>query len=151
MDELDDLFDRYKKVIKKNRGVSATNFTPVHAVLNGLPKDWKAEVVASLDDQFGIIKISSSSFRGLTYGVDMVYAMFHIEDVYDMDGVPAVRNAKITMKNLINSPVNLTARSICKESDPEGIFDVQKKLLRDNKDQRLKRDFWDQIRKQSTS
>ena len=28
-------------------------------VLNGLPEGWGAEVVASLDDQFGIIKISS--------------------------------------------------------------------------------------------
>ena len=76
-------------------------------VLNGLPEGWGAEVVASLDDQFGIIKISSvTRDRELAPGVSFIYAMFHIEDVYDMAGVPAILNPNIAM----NCHVNLTAR-----------------------------------------
>ena len=103
-------------------------------VLNGLPDGWGAEIVASLDDQFGIIKISSlTRDRELDPGVTFMYALFHIEDVYDMAGVPAFLNPTISMGKLMNVHVNLTARSICKQSDPKNIFSVQRKLLKEDR------------------
>ena len=115
-------------------------------MLNGLPEGWGAEVVASLDDQFGIIKISSvardrdlapggvsAKTRRDESGVSFIYAMFHIEDVYDMAGVPAILNPNIAMNKLMNCQVNLTARSICKESEPKNIFSVQRKLLQEDR------------------
>ncbi len=103
-------------------------------MLNGLPEGWGAEVVASLDDQFGIIKISSvTRDRELAPGVSFIYAMFHIEDVFDMAGVPAILNPNIAMNKLMNCHVNLTARSICKESEPKNIFSVQRKLLQEDR------------------
>ena len=103
-------------------------------MLNGLPSGWGAEIVASLDDQFGIIKISSvTRAQDLDPGVSFIYAMFHIEDVYDMAGVPAFLNPNIAMSKLMNCQVNLTARSICKESEPRNIFSVQRKLLKEDR------------------
>ena len=66
-------------------------------------------------------------------GVSFIYAMFHIEDVYDMAGVPAILNPNIAMNKLMNCQVNLTARSICKESEPKNIFSVQRKLLQEDR------------------
>ena len=102
-------------------------------MLNGLPDGWGAEIVASLDDQFGIIKISSTRDRELAPDVAIIYALFHIEDVYDMAGVPALLNPNIKMSKLIHCHVNLTARSICKESEPKNIFSVQRRLLREDR------------------
>ena len=59
--------------------------------------------------------------------------MFHIEDVYDMAGVPAILNPNIAMNKLMNCHVNLTARSICKEMEPKNIFSVQRKLLQEDR------------------
>ena len=42
-----------------------------------------------------------------------------------MAGVPAFLNPKVRMESLMNCHVNLTARSICREHDPERILDVQ--------------------------
>ena len=89
--------------------------------------------MASLDDQFGIIKISSLRDRELAPDVAIIYALFHIEDVYDMAGVPALLNPNIQMSKLMNCHVNLTARSICKESEPKNILSVQRRLLREDR------------------
>ena len=63
-------------------------------------------------------------------GVSFIYAMFHIEDVYDMAGVPAILNPNIAMNKLMNCHVNL---SICKEMEPKNIFSVQRKLLQEDR------------------
>ena len=126
--ELNILHDLFKKNLRKHRPLTNTNFVPVHAVLNGLPEHWTAEIVAAVDEDFGIIKISSS--RGLARGVNLIYSLFHIEDVYDFNGLPAIQNPNINMKNLMNCQVNLTARSICRtELDPEKLMEVQRDLL----------------------
>ena len=126
--ELNVLHDLFKKNLRKHRPVTNTNFIPVHVVLNGLPKDWTAEIVAAVDEDFGIIKISSS--QGLARGVNFIYSLFHIEDVYDFNGLPAIQNPNINMKNLMNCQVNLTARSICISAlEPEKLIDVQRDLL----------------------
>ena len=125
--ELNILHDLFKKNLRKHRPLTNTNFIPVHALLNGLPEDWTADIVAAVDDDFGIIKISSS--RGLARGVNFIYSLFHVEDVYDYNGLPAIQNPNINMKNLMNCPVNLTARSICRsELEPEKLMEVQRDL-----------------------
>ena len=133
VDELDKSFDAFKKVMKQHKHLTNNGLVPVHAVLNGLPEGWGAEIVASLDDQFGIIKISNVTRDNLAPGVNLLYAMFHIEDVYDMAGLPAFLNPNISMSQLMNCHVNLTARSICKEYSPKNIFSVQRSLLQEER------------------
>ena len=87
-------------------------FRPVQTILNGLPGDWQAQIVAGISLEFGIIQISNVD--GMEFnigpGVKYLYAMFHIEDVWDHSGV---KNPTIAMPMLINSYVDLTARPIC--------------------------------------
>ena len=127
--ELDRIHDLVKKNLRRHRLITNTNFIPVHAVLNGLPEDWIAEIVAAVDQDFGIIKISHARGHSLGRGVHILYALFHIEDVYDYHGLPSIQNPNITMNNVMNCKVNLTARSIsCREQDPEKLMDVQREL-----------------------
>ena len=91
---------------------SLTRFRPVQTILNGLPGDWQAQIVAGISLEFGIIQISNVD--GMEFnigpGVKYLYAMFHIEDVWDHSGV---KNPTIAMPMLIDSYVDLTARPIC--------------------------------------
>ena len=91
---------------------SLTRFRPVQTILNGLPGDWQAQIVAGISLEFGIIQISNVD--GMEFnigpGVKYIYAMFHIEDVWDHSGV---KNPTIAMPMLIDSYVDLTARPIC--------------------------------------
>ena len=128
--ELDRIHDLFKKNLRKHRPITNTNFIPVHAVLNGLPGDWIAEIVAAVDQDFGIIKISHSLGHSLGRGVNFIYSLFHIEDVYDYNGNPSIQNPKITMSSVMNCKVNLTARSISRrELDPEKLMDEQRELM----------------------
>ena len=92
--------------------VHLIRFRPVQTILNGLPGDWQAQIVAGISLEFGIIQISNVD--GMEFnigpGVKYLYAMFHIEDVWDHSGV---KNPTIAMPMLINSYVDLTARPIC--------------------------------------
>jgi len=58
--------------------------------------------------------------------VKYLYAMFHIEDVWDHSGV---KNPTIAMPMLIDSYVDLTARPICAQASPEKVFEQQRKLM----------------------
>ena len=91
---------------------SLTRFRPVQTILNGLPGDWQAQIVAGISLEFGIIQISNVD--GMEFnigpGVKYLYAMFHIEDVWDHCGV---KSPTIAMPMLIDSYVDLTARPIC--------------------------------------
>ena len=84
----------------------------MQTILNGLPGDWQAQIVAGISLEFGIIQISNVD--GMEFnigpGVKFLYAMFHIEDVWDHSGV---KNPTIAMPMLIDSYVDLTARPIC--------------------------------------
>ena len=61
-----------------------------------------------------------------------MFVMFHIEDVYDADGQPAILSSSVSMNNIIDNYCDLTARPICQESEPEHILDLQQKLSHDS-------------------
>ena len=86
----------------------------------------------AVNDDFGIIRIS----QGLDFapGVYTMFALFHIEDVCDANGFPAIKSANVTMANMLDSFVDLTARSISLESDPHKIFDLQRRLNEESVD-----------------
>ena len=63
-----------------------------------------------------------------------MFALFHIEDVCDANGFPAIKRANVTMANMLDSFVDLTARSISLESDPHKIFDLQRRLNEESVD-----------------
>ena len=92
------------------------NFLPVHAALNGIPNNWIAEVVAYVSSEFGTIKISHQSGSNIGHRVDKLYAMFHIEDVFDAYGVPAINSPNVKMDNLLRCQVDLTAYRVLFES-----------------------------------
>ena len=52
--------------------------------------------------------------------------MFHIEDVWDTSGV---KDPTITMPMLINNFVDLTARPICVNFEPDKLLETQKDLI----------------------
>jgi len=132
--ELENYHAGMKGMLNLNKSVFDSKFTPVHAVLNGLPDKWMAEVVAAVSDEFGIIKISHQSGNQIGPRVHTLYAMFHVEDVFDAHGVPAILSPNISMKNLLNCHVDLTARPICTKSEPEKILEMQYRLTEEHRD-----------------
>jgi len=134
VNELNDHHDQMKSILKLCMSSLAPEFVPVEAVLNGLPNFWKAQVVAALNDDFGIIRITHSQGLDFAPGVYTMFALFHIEDVFDANGLPAIKSANVTMANMMDSHVDLTARSISLESDPHKIFDLQRRLNEESVD-----------------
>ena len=60
-----------------------------------------------------------------------LFVMFHIEDVFDTTGQPAILSSSVSMNNIIDNYCDLTARPICQETEPEHILDLQQKLSQD--------------------
>ena len=85
-------------------------------------------MVAGISPEFGIIQICHVD--GLEFaigpGVKFLYAMFHLEDVWDRSGV---KDPTVAMAALVGSCVDLTARPICAEAEPDKVFEVQRKLM----------------------
>ena len=134
---LDLQFDSFKRLTKLELSSWSSGFLPVHAVLNGLPQGWQAVVVAVVNREFGIIRISRTNEMPLhadqkeDMTVVLLHVMFHIEDVYDVHGYKLTAS-NTTIDSLTNQYVDLTARTICKRNKPAGIFDVQHKLSLEN-------------------
>ena len=128
LEELDHYHDCMKELLGLNLPPTDPRFRPVQTILNGLPFEWQAQIVAGINLEFGIIQISNVD--GMEFnigpGVKFLYAMFHIEDVWDASGV---KIPTIAMPMLINSCVDLTARPICSQAEPERVFDLQRKLM----------------------
>ena len=52
VEELDTLHDLFKTTLRKHAPITNTNFTPVHAVLNGLPKVQYCEITHNITAQY---------------------------------------------------------------------------------------------------
>ena len=128
VEELDSHHDNVKKLLKLHESPFSEQFLPVQAVLMGLPNYWQAQVVAAVNDDFGIIKISPKRGGELTTGVRSLLVMFHIEDVFDSSGLPAVQSSTVTMSAVLDSFVDVSARPICYDCEPESILDLQQRL-----------------------
>ena len=117
-----------KNILRLNLSSYSPDFVPVQAVLNGLPHHWQAQVVAALDEDLGIIKISHSQGLDIAPRVSSMLALFHVEDVFDANGIPAIKSANVSMSNMMDSFVDLTARPISVESEPVKILELQRSL-----------------------
>ena len=134
---LDQQFDTFKRLTKLESSPWSRSFLPVHAVLNGLPQGWQAVVVAVVNREFGIIRISRTdeqplySEKGNGVTVRVLHVLFHIEDVYDVHGY-RLTSSNMSMDSLTDQFVDLTARTICKRNKPASIFEVQHNLSVEN-------------------
>merc|ERR1719427_2473162 len=111
------MHETVKQLLALGRPLDSPEFLPVHAVLNGLPGGWEAQVVAALSPEFGLIEVRA--------GEDRVQVVFHLEDVWDTAGQPALLSPGLSMQALQGRPVDLTARSVCRESEPNKILGLQ--------------------------
>ena len=132
LEELDHYHDNMKALLCLDLPPTDHKFRPVQTILNGLPFEWQAEIVAGIDLEFGIIQISNVD--GMEFnigpGVKFLYAMFHIEDVWDSSGI---KNPTVNMPMLMNNFVDLTARPICSESSPDKVLELQRKLVEEKR------------------
>ena len=81
----------------------------VQAVMPGLPRGWMAQVVECGAADFGKIRVTTSSGEQL-------FVLFHLEEVWDDAGVPALKSCLgLQMSGLVGRRVELVARSICRE------------------------------------
>ena len=74
-------------------------------------------MVAALSPEFGLVEVRA--------GQDRVQVVFHLEDVWDSAGQPALLSPGLSMQALQGRPVDLTARSVCRESEPNKILGLQ--------------------------
>ena len=129
-------FDSFKSFLGLQAHFRNSSFSPVHVVLDSLPDSWQAVIVAVISTEFGIIRISNKTPGNMTLAsgrsLQLLNVLFHIEDVFCEEGEKAMRK-NFTLASLLNRSVQLTARSICSEESPEGIFEHVEKLLSKNK------------------
>ena len=129
-------FDIFKNFMNLQAHIKNNLFSPVQVVLDSLPDSWQAVVVAEISKEFGIIRISNKTEGKITLNtgrsLDLLNVLFHVEDVFCENGERAIlRN--VPMSSLLNKSVQLTARSICANDSPEGIFaHVERLLAQDN-------------------
>ena len=131
--ELDSHHDNLKTVLRLHTSPFSTEFLPIQAILMGLPNFWQAQVVAGINEDFGLIRVSPKRGGELAARVKSLLVMFHIEDVFDVNGLPAIQSSEVNMESIMDKFVDLTARSICFDSEPESLLDLQQRLDRENK------------------
>ena len=123
---IDRNFETFKGLVKLNS--NPFRFNPVHTVLNGLPDNWQAKVVAKFGQEFGMIRVSHMLGKPLSPDpvtpITAIMVMFHIEDVYG--------EQEVSMDLLQDRHVNLSARSICKRNKPSGVFEVLRQIIKTN-------------------
>ena len=114
--QLDTQHDRVKAVLGLGRGPDSPDWRPVHCVLNTLPAGWRARVIAGLGQEFGLIEVGIQFCtwlfctalcqvmgpRGgeLAPGVPSMLALFHIEDVFDWAGLPALDSPDLSIETV---------------------------------------------------
>ena len=126
-------FNSFKEFSRLNHNVR-TNKAVVVAVLDELPASWHAHIVHGYSEDAGLVRLSAKSGPlnpQLSPTLTYINILFHIEDVYDSDGVQVIRD-NIKLNSLIGKAVNLTARSICKRALPSGIFELADSLKAQN-------------------
>ena len=125
-------FDSFKSFVNLQTHPKNALFSPVHVVLDCLPDSWQAVVVAEISKEFGIIRICKKGPGNISLpsgkSLKLLNVLFHIEDVFCEDGEKAVRK-NVALGSLLNRSVHLTARSICSQGTPDGIFELIEKML----------------------
>jgi ferredoxin len=142
--QLDRNYEKFKEVallhlLKLVPGGLEPVVCPV--ALNLLPTGSSAEVAAPLTSEvghFGIIKIALALHLDQQTKTVDVFALFHIEDVYDMDGMRLVeKSPEATVTDLKANPVDIVARSIAAHESYSGLLQLANKITSENADTRL--------------
>ena len=132
-------YEMMKTVVKLNMFTSfpaRRELVLVPVVLNLLPPGGTAfikETGSSSD--LGLISVTMTNPKDesqLSF-----YVLFHFEDVIDEFGVPAHKDKSISMKNLSDVSVDLTARSIVQGDNISQIINLTKKLHKDYPDAKI--------------
>ena len=127
VEELDRHHDGMKNILQLHHGPKDSRYLPVQAILNGLPEGWQAEVVSGVSEELGVIKVSQSMGRDLAPGVRALFAMFHLEDVFDEQGLPAIQSPDLNMPSLLKRQVQIVARSLCPADERNALLDLARK------------------------
>ena len=127
VEELDKIHNSVKTVLQLQHGPKSPKYCPVQALLNGLPPGWKTEVVGQLSEELGVIRLYQAEGRNLAPGVKALYVLFHLEDVYDEVGLPAILSPSLSIAAMQRRSVQVTARSLCLATDLEGLLYLQRK------------------------
>jgi len=137
VEELDAHHDNIKKLLRLQLSPFSEEFLPVQAVLMGLPNYWQGQVITALNDDIGIIRITPKRGGELASGVRSLLVLFHIEDVFDSFGTPAILSSNVSMNAILESYVDLTARPICHDCEPESILDLQQRIGKEDRSGRI--------------
>jgi len=86
------------------------NFPFVPVILNGLPNGWIAHISKRLNSLSAIIKILPPKIDDVHH--TSLYALCHLEDIYDSNGKSISYSGK-NIDEIMHLSVDLTARSIC--------------------------------------
>ena len=133
--------DRHHNAFKKHARLfdASPNLMPI--ILNGLPKNWQAEIVYTdnrNNNGLGIIKINhkegADMSSGMKLNVKKMYALFSFSDVYMRDGNLCAINLSPLIRKGIS--VNLIARSVDVEQTAMSIFRKLSSIALTNKDDR---------------
>jgi hypothetical protein len=126
--QLDKQFDAFKRLSR----LELKAIQPVPVLLNLLPEEWEAKVVKLVDQEHGVVQISSRAQHGTDMSGDLklkvtkMFAMFHIEDVFSATGEPYRCGPTDTMAHLQGCCVDLTARSVASDASTTraGLFQI---------------------------
>jgi len=131
--ELVKSLDVYHDNIKRLCDFQLRSINPVPAILNLLPEDWSATVCKIVDADYGIIKITHRKDEDMSgaagLNVRRMFAIFHVEDVYNISGDPFRSPGFSPLGDLLNYPVDLTARSIVDEVSGPGVLNTIAKQI----------------------
>ena len=106
----------------------------VNAVLDGMSDNWYASIVTNYDDDCGLVRLAAKTGvinPAWSTSVNYLYVLFHLDDVYDSDGHQVIRN-NCNIRDILNAPVTLTARTICKRALPSEIIETLDEMMTSN-------------------
>ena len=121
VEELDKIHNSIKTVLQLQHGPKNPKYRPVQALLNWLPPGWQTEVVGQLSEELGVIRLSQA------LGNKSLFILFHLEDVYEEAGLPAILSPSLTIAAMQGRSVQVMARSLCPTTDLDDLLDLQEK------------------------
>ena len=127
--DLEKQHNAIKNIWRLSKAVTSDSFEYVPIILEWLPSGWDAVIATQLSDHVGIIKVFHSTFGTLFRGIESFSILFHIEDVYNSDGVATFNSSSdISLGMLLNCHVDVVARSITNTSSPGGVIEAQEQI-----------------------
>ena len=120
---LENQYNNFKSLARLDLDPWQKEFPFVSVILNGLPEKWTATLHQLVSSSVGIIKVMLPP----SLNSNILYALCHIENIYDENG-NSLAVLQRSLKSLVNSEVNLIARSICARLVPETLLSFSKEV-----------------------